>query len=178
MTLRDQITSAVEELAAIPFFPREEGAKFAVMRHLEKFVSGPRELRWLVDAAVGAMRKWEGVAELRGLYCTKFSPADGVESDCSLPGFTPADSEQKFFELESAETTRRIETYRKQKLLAAPGEVFDAPELPPVKSIPPARIPAPPVTAIPGTPKRSAEETGRILRDMERRLAERQTSHA
>lgn len=194
MTLKEQISAGVEELGAIPYFPKESGAQLAVMRAVEKFVSGPRELRWLIDTAVGRMREWRGVAELRGLYCTHFKPADGIEADCTIPGLTPADSEAGYLELQAAETARQIEGYRQQKLLAAPGEVFDAPELPPAKTIAPpvdrttrdvaafkaterlaeiVRAPIKPIS-IPGTPKRTDEENAQIVRDLEKRLAARQ----
>jgi hypothetical protein len=88
-----QLAGAVEELAAIPFFPSEEGARIAITTQISRFVGDEKQLRWLVDAALGAMRKWEGLPELRGLFCTRFKPADGVEAYCSLPGYTANDCE-------------------------------------------------------------------------------------
>lgn len=91
-----QLARAVSEMGAIPYFPTDSGAQLAVMKQLERFVSGEKELRWLVDTAAGVMREWKGVPELRGLYCTRFKPADGVEANCSLPGYTPEDSEARW----------------------------------------------------------------------------------
>jgi len=90
----EQLTAAVYEMASvIPYFPRDSGGQALVMRELAKFVTNGYELRWLVDTAAGAMRGWKGLPELRGLYCTRFKPADGREEDCRLPGFTPEESE-------------------------------------------------------------------------------------
>ena len=92
----DQLAGAVSEFGAIPYFPNDSGAQLAIMRQLEKFVSGAAELRWLVDTAISVMRDWKGVPELRGLYCTRFRPADGREANCSLPGYTPEESEARY----------------------------------------------------------------------------------
>lgn len=81
------------DLATIPFYPREDHD--VVLRQLSRFVDSPRKMQWLVDTAVASMRKWGGIPELRGLYCTRFKPADGCEESCSLPGFTAEDSEAK-----------------------------------------------------------------------------------
>jgi hypothetical protein len=99
----DQLAGAVSELGAIPYFPTDSGAQLAIMNQLERFVSVAHELRWLVDAAVSAMREWRGVPELRGLYCTRFRPADGKEGNCSLLGYTAEESEMRL----SLETTHR-----------------------------------------------------------------------
>lgn len=88
-----QLAAAVEELSAIPYFPQSAGAKVAIAAQVAKFVGRAEQLRWLVDAALNAMQEWKGIAELRGLHCTKFKPADGVEGWCTLPGYTPEDSE-------------------------------------------------------------------------------------
>ena len=46
-----------------------------------------QRLDWLVKAAVNAMRQWGGVAELRGILCSKWQPADGIDGYSSLPGY-------------------------------------------------------------------------------------------
>jgi hypothetical protein len=52
-------------------------------------------LEWLVTAMIEDVGVWPdgGMKELRGLYCSKFPPADGKEVVCSLPGFSPEDAE-------------------------------------------------------------------------------------
>lgn len=93
----EQIAGAVHEMAqVIPYFPSDEAGQLIIMRQMERFVSHAHELRWLVDTATGVMRKWESIPELRGLYCTRFKPADGIEANCSLPGFTPEESEMRY----------------------------------------------------------------------------------
>lgn len=92
----EDFLAACGELSAIPFFPSDSGARTAVARALRSFVSQTHHLRWLVDTSIDHMRQWGGVAELRGIYCTRFKPADGVEGYSSISGFTPADSENAY----------------------------------------------------------------------------------
>jgi len=91
--MKEQIANAVGELAAIPYFPADEHARRAIMQQIAKFVDRPDHLRWLVNAALNTMRHWDGIPELRGLYCTKFKPADRIEADCHLPGYSANDCE-------------------------------------------------------------------------------------
>ena len=94
MISEQQAIEAVGELGAIAYFPAGAAPQAAIMRALCAFVSGPRELGWLVDTAVNNMREWKGIAELRALYCVRFKPADGTEgSACTIAGYTPLDCE-------------------------------------------------------------------------------------
>ncbi len=113
---------AVDDLQAIPYFPREPGTQVAVQEALMRFVLGQAELTWLVLTAVDNMREWRGVAELRALYSTRWRPLDGIEGQsCSIAGYTPSDCEaqhaiearsQKF--LPAPEDTPITEAERKQ----------------------------------------------------------------
>jgi hypothetical protein len=191
MTLQEQIAEAVEELAAIPFFPSEPGARFAVMRAMEKFVSGASELRWLIDTAVGAMREWRGVAEVRGLYCVRFRPADGKGEACMIPGFTAGDIEASRALLPAAP-----ERPRSNKLLkaGAVAELLEGEwqEIGVLEINPPSRTdradeelraedaarrlasilgtPPPPPIRIPGTRKRTPEENAALERELQEQL--------
>lgn len=107
-----EIAAIARDLVTIPFYPREDHD--VVLRQLGKFVDRPERLRWLVDTAVASMRAWAGIVELRGLYCTRFPPADGHEENCSLPGFTAADSEAR----------GALEEYKQKQLPAAPASEF------------------------------------------------------
>jgi hypothetical protein len=117
MELEEAIVLAISEMEAIPFFPTHEQApaQGAIMRAILRFCDRLDGLRWLTDTAVERMKKWEGVGELRALYCTRYRPADGLPAvDCTIPGFTPADSEAAYFESQAQETTRKLEAWRRQ----------------------------------------------------------------
>lgn len=96
--MKSQIIKGVRAMAAIPFFPTDEYAQQAIMTEIGKFVDREDGLKWLFDAAMNTMRKWEGIPELRGLYCTRFKPADGVEAISTLPGYSPVDCENAHIE--------------------------------------------------------------------------------
>lgn len=92
------LEEAIEDLSMLPFFPSDPGAKSAVMRLLSQMCPHRTSLKWLVSTMLNQVGKWIGPMELRGLLCWKYRPADGVESSCSVSGFTAADSESAVYD--------------------------------------------------------------------------------
>jgi hypothetical protein len=85
---------AMEALAVLQMFPAEKGARKQISKLLYRMVETEEQLDWLVGTMVDRVGVWHGPAELRGVYCTKYKPADGLEGICILsPGFTGADCE-------------------------------------------------------------------------------------
>src|ERR1700679_1585590 len=85
---------AVEELAALSMFPTERGARKAIMGLLWRMVDTKEKLDWLTATMIDRVGTWHGPSELRGVYCTRFKPADGIEGICAIShGFTRADCE-------------------------------------------------------------------------------------
>jgi hypothetical protein len=107
----------------IPFFPRGEASQAVIISSIESFVSTVDELSWLTSAAVNHMRKWESLAELRGLFCTRYKPRDGRRESCSLPGFTVADAEAAYFQRISDENDQKLETWKRELAAAPPGTI-------------------------------------------------------
>lgn len=88
------IARAVEELGSLKFFPPASGAHGAVMNLLYRMVETPDQLQWLVRTMIDRVGQWHGTMELRGVYCTRFKPKDGIEGSCSeTRGFTPEELE-------------------------------------------------------------------------------------
>jgi hypothetical protein len=82
----EDFSRAVEALSSIPYFPGNEVARGAIAANLAQFVDSLTGLRWIIAQATMHMRKWEGIAELRGIYCAGgFKPADGIHERTSLP---------------------------------------------------------------------------------------------
>lgn len=92
------LAEAIEDLSICEFFPREPGAQAAIMRLLAKMCPHREALKWLVAAYTNKIGKWHGPAELRGVLCTRFRPADRIEAYSALPGYTPEDSEVAYLE--------------------------------------------------------------------------------
>jgi hypothetical protein len=102
MPVRDEPFSAADldracdELGMLEFFRPDLRAP--VMRLLRDMCPHKRALRWLVEELVNHVGKWPGPAEVRGLLCSRFDPADGIDQWCSLPGYTAAEQEEKHLE--------------------------------------------------------------------------------
>lgn len=92
MTEKD-LQEAVEDLSMLPYFPTE--ARGAVMRQLAKMCPHKTALKWLISQVVDRVGKWPGPSELRGILCSRYDSADGIDVWSTLPGYTPADGEAR-----------------------------------------------------------------------------------
>ncbi len=89
------LEKANARLMMCPFYPTDPMAQAAVMDLLRRMCPSKEALEWLVTTVVNRVGKWPGPAELRGLLCWKFPPADREEGVCSIPGFTWMDGEER-----------------------------------------------------------------------------------
>jgi hypothetical protein len=94
-TERD-LAEAVDALAMMRFFPQESRAQ--VMLLLSRMCPHREALRWLVTEATSRLSDWPGPGELRGLLCTRYDAADGIDRYCTLPGYRAEDYEQQHYE--------------------------------------------------------------------------------
>lgn len=93
-TLND-LEVACDDLATIPYFPRESRASIIVQ--LQRMCPHLRALEWLVQTATAHCKQWPGLSDLRGLLCSRFDAADGIdEPTCSIPGFTVEENEARY----------------------------------------------------------------------------------
>ena len=90
------LTDAVDELATLPFFPHE--SRGAVMIMLRRMCPHRAALRWLTGQVVNHVDQWPGIAELRGILCSRYDPADGIDQWSSLPGYRAEDAEMRHIE--------------------------------------------------------------------------------
>ena len=74
----------VAELSVLPRFPFDQDARLMVLRTLTEMVQDEAALDWLVQRAVNLWSKWEGIRELRAIYCSRFHPGDGIETTSAL----------------------------------------------------------------------------------------------
>jgi len=88
--MKNAIRKAAGELGMLKYFPSDPLAQAAVMALLERMVSTPEQLAWLVRTMIDEIGEWQGPVELRGVFCSRFRPMDGVEADCGPGGkFSP-----------------------------------------------------------------------------------------
>jgi hypothetical protein len=138
-----EVATAVRKMGLmIPFFPKDIETQSLIVEQLRLFVDSNDALNWLVQKAGGSMRDWErngGIPELRGLYCTKYTPIDGMHSHSTTPGYTATDLEGRFLLREIEDAQRRFDEYRRKEIES--GEPLERLELPGAKCIPgPKRV--------------------------------------
>lgn len=135
----EELLDAVESMACIiPFFPKERKSRALVAQMIGSFVNTPEELEWLVLTACGSFRDWDkagGVVELRGLFCTRYRPADGITANCTTPGLKTEEAELRYLIREMEENRQRFGAYQRAAL-AAPEEMRKPVVLPELKKIP------------------------------------------
>ena len=103
----NEIVDAVEALGALEFFPTDPGARKQIMRLLDRMVSDTEQLRWLVRTMVDHVGEWHGPTELRGVFCTRYRPKDGMDAVCvKTHGFRGCDMEERA--IEAASEAKRI----------------------------------------------------------------------
>jgi hypothetical protein len=90
----EHLAVALVQLSMLKYFPPGQAQK-AILLYLERLCGTADRLHWLVTELVNHVGEWPGPAEVRGLFCSRYRPADGIEADCSLPGYSPAAGEAK-----------------------------------------------------------------------------------
>lgn len=95
MITETQAKVAVKRLSVLPFFPAEEFARAELARLFLRMVSETHQLEWLITMLVDRCAQYSGPKEIRGVFCTRFKPKDGIEEYSTISGFTPGDSESQ-----------------------------------------------------------------------------------
>jgi hypothetical protein len=94
ITERDLAAASIQ-LSLIKYFPTGIDQQKAITIFLRGLCGNAEGLNWLVRELVNHMTEWPSPAEIRGIYCSRFKPADGVELDSNVPGYTPNELEMK-----------------------------------------------------------------------------------
>lgn len=98
MLSRNELEAAVARLHDCQFYPGESATLDAdLLQTLSSMVGTSAQLKWLIDTYVRQVGRWTNLHELRGIYCNRYRPADGIEAECSeTPGFTPDEQEMRY----------------------------------------------------------------------------------
>lgn len=92
---QEDLDTAVERMSLMEFFPHD--SKGALKAELAAMCPSAEALRWLTTALISGASKWPGIAEVRGLLCSRFDAADGIDrARCSIPGHTAGEAEARF----------------------------------------------------------------------------------
>lgn len=94
----NDLEAALSALAMLKYWPSDPATRAEIGGLLARMVPHREALQWLVRVMVDRIGEWPGPAELRALLCTRYRPADGIERDCSIPGYRPQDYEAQAIE--------------------------------------------------------------------------------
>jgi hypothetical protein len=85
MSIRaEYLAQKVAELSVLPRFPFDQDARLMILRTLSEMVKDEAALDWLIQRAVNLWNKWEGIRELRAIYCSRYYPGDGIETTSAI----------------------------------------------------------------------------------------------
>jgi hypothetical protein len=74
----DEAAFFVTQLAAVPYFPAEPGARLAIGDELRSMANSAAEADWLVKRMRRLYERWPGPNEMRRVYVSRHAPRDGV----------------------------------------------------------------------------------------------------
>ena len=165
-------------------FPTDDAAVEMVQQSIKSFVGEASQLRWLVATACNTMR-WFSLPELRGIFCSRFPPADGLYTAAETPGFTPGETartaEEAYRQRIQAEYECKLIEWKREAKLLGQGEpqpidlrqlLEGEPDAPAVKKRP-LRAVEPKTMR-----KRSAEENERLVRELQAKLDQQEKKKA
>jgi hypothetical protein len=125
---------ATVKLRAIPFFPDDRTIRLEIANQIAKFVGTKEQLDWLVSSAIESIDDWQrngGIPELRGIFCTRFDPADGKETTAvHATGFREADLIRRHSARVIEENEQKLLAYREETMrLEGKSEPFPLPNV-------------------------------------------------
>jgi hypothetical protein len=192
-------SDAIELMSrTIPFFPQDQVAMKFIFQELESMVSTQEQLEWLARAACRHMKQFN-LSDLRGMFCSRYEPADGDYGVSDIPGYTLEESisraEREYQQRESQEFDRKLIEWKEEaKLLGAapdPGDLgrllpgadksFAMPPLPKRldklreyldarSGLPSLKEAEADMEQAPRKPQRSEEESATLLAELEAKL--------
>jgi hypothetical protein len=74
-----KVLEMIGELRVLRYFPNDESVMNAIVRLCGSMCASETQVRWLVDRLTsGIYTEWPGIAEVRGCFCSRYKPADGI----------------------------------------------------------------------------------------------------
>jgi len=75
-----KVARKAEELSLLKFFPTNEVALTKLVGILCDMAVNQDQVNWLVDSAIAIYDEWPGPRELRALFCSRWTPRDGIRA--------------------------------------------------------------------------------------------------
>lgn len=94
----EELGSKVLEWSALRFFPADREGRNAITKAVVAMAGSAERAVWIVDQVLAITNDWPGIAEVRGIFCLRFKPADGISwfSELCQSGQIPADKAISF----------------------------------------------------------------------------------
>ncbi len=80
----EEATMIVEMLSVLPYFPNKAGAQSLIADEIQSMCQAFEQGVWLARRMSQLVSKWEGLREMRAIYCSKYSPKDGLDATSTL----------------------------------------------------------------------------------------------
>lgn len=96
----EEAMKAVQRMGILKYFPSDDIAREEIsamlidMIETDQWGTAQSKLDWLIRALRDNVGEWPGPKELRGVYCCKFRPSDGIEAFSTLAGFVQDEGER------------------------------------------------------------------------------------
>jgi len=74
-----ELEEIASDLIQLKYYPREDAGRLSIIKEIGRMVSDIDQARWLVRRMLSLYNEWPGPMELRGCFCSRFRPADGIE---------------------------------------------------------------------------------------------------
>ena len=127
----EEVCEYVQVLAElVAFFPKSEVAQRIIVNEIRRFCADSKQLKWFIETYVRQVPRYESVAQLRAVFCSRYRPDDGVYSSFEVPGFSSDDLEAQYLAREAEETDRKLAEWRREALTeGSEPAAFPLPEL-------------------------------------------------
>lgn len=129
MTIQEAFPEMMRLVGKVRFFPNDTEVIMSISSDVIRFADQPERLQLLVNAFIDEIGEWHGIKEFRGVWCTRWKPADGIETSSTIPGFREADSESGTSSralIEPEIKARALERGQEPKYLPLPPEEIRA----------------------------------------------------
>lgn len=82
----EQLSSRVAGWASLRFYPSrdEKSARLEIVKAVASMAGSYDRACWIVDQLMVLTNVWPGLVEVRGIFCHRFPPADGITTDSAL----------------------------------------------------------------------------------------------
>ncbi len=85
---RSDIDKALAKMGMLQFWPADEGTRAQIGLFLAGMCGSRESLEWLTTQLLNRVGNWPGPLEVRGIYCSRFPPADRQNAYATIGEFS------------------------------------------------------------------------------------------